>query len=179
MSTIADEPRFGGDLQNPNYYRLCYQLLVQYVNGARQNARGSDVSDVDRFSEEDLARGHGWARMLRRQTCEVLKQLEQRSPTPGWFDERRLSPPEQRLQRFLAGTVQPCTLLLTASWLVIEGQKSDAREHLGALETEQPWHRHTAPRRGFKIQEARCRRRTDPVVLPRLLQSRLLCRDGI
>ena len=153
MSIFENKPPFGEStlIADPNYYRLHYQLLVQYVSAARLETHSRDVADVKRFSPVALARGQEQSRVLLAGIHDTLKLLERWEMTPpGWFRKSRLGAREQRLQQFLAGTVEPCTMLLFASWLLIDGRTDDARGYVATLASHPQWHRYQLRRRRLR-----------------------------
>jgi hypothetical protein len=186
MSTPAQQQPGGGQstaspngasslryLQNPNYYRLLYQLLVQYTSDIRQQACNEDVSNVadlrGAFSASERESGWESAVELLEATDGQLARLQARELRQGllgrlmsepktlhmdaWGPEQssklgqKLTSQELRLQRFLAGTVEPCAQLLIAGWCLLEKMPSKSNAHIEALK---PRYERLTPRKRLK-----------------------------
>jgi hypothetical protein len=93
-------------LRDPNYYRLSYQLVAQEANHAI-------APSIDRPADPTL-RGRTAERLVD-EIDKELNDLERRQRRARWRPLKSLKVPELRLQRFLAGTVEPCTLLIVAA----------------------------------------------------------------
>jgi tetratricopeptide (TPR) repeat protein len=112
-------------IADADYYRLGYQLAAQLMNRAADSeatrdsrSRGGAPAIVD---DDPLA----VARRLRDDARTVLAWYEQRGRSAlRW---RRPSAQEERLQMFLAQTVEPCCALLAARCLHRRGRADEAQ----------------------------------------------------
>ncbi len=86
-------------LSNPDYFRMSYQLVAQEAN----HAALAKVSDMQRTQTAERLAGD---------IDQALSSFEFRQRVARWRPWEALDVPELRLQRFLAGTVEPCTLLI-------------------------------------------------------------------
>jgi hypothetical protein len=107
--SAAERNPSAGYLRDANYYRLYYQLVAQEAHLA-----SSDGGD----SVERSGRAWHLAEEVAR-TLDIFYRRQHRAlfmPTQG------LNGAELRLQRFLAGTVEPCTWLIIAVGNADDGQ---------------------------------------------------------
>jgi hypothetical protein len=105
MSDLARQRPAAPYLRESNYYRLAYQLAAQQAHGGSlaevESVEGRDPSKTAEDLVADIARILGW--------------FELRQARARFRPKLALSASELRLQRFLAGTVEPCTLLILAA----------------------------------------------------------------
>jgi hypothetical protein len=91
-------------LRDPNYYRLAYQLAAQQAHeassGDGQRVEGDDPTKTAEGLVADIAN--------------ILGSFELRQSAARFRPKQALSVSELRLQRFLAGSVEPCVLLIIA-----------------------------------------------------------------
>jgi|GEM_PF-4494853 len=121
-------------IADADYYRLGYQLAAQLMNRAadaeaprESRSRGGAPPIVN---GDPLA----VAVRLREDARTVLAWYEHRSRTPLWW--RRPSAQEERLETFLAQTIEPCCALLAARCLHERGRDDEAAplvDHVLAL----------------------------------------------
>jgi hypothetical protein len=129
--TTPPEGRYRTDA---NYYRLAYQLAAQQLNravGIRERTikeRGA-IPRLHRLVGDDgISAGNEVAKNARL----VLDWYDSREKEARkwWPDQRKLKPPERRLQHFLSGTVEPCAILVVAGALVNHGKHDEAAAYL-------------------------------------------------
>jgi hypothetical protein len=101
-------PRFPAYLRDPSYYRLAYQLVALYANDASKWR--VDPARAVPPSRELLDEGIENAQELAQETRRVLDWFVWRQQ--GGWSGLRLDKQELRLQRFLAGTLEPCVDLV-------------------------------------------------------------------
>jgi hypothetical protein len=111
-------------LGDPNYYRLAYQLAAQYANWLLSlplaTKRGPESGDLLRSATEAAKRTAEDARRM-------LRWYEYKRSQRRWWQRKPKPLParEERLQRFLAGTVEPSAELLLAGMLLFsEGDEA-------------------------------------------------------
>jgi hypothetical protein len=117
-----------GYLRDPNFYRLGHQLVMLRANAAalwrwkrdeRFPAAGRPPL-TRRERSETITAGHREAVRLVDQTLDVLTWFEARDRTGSRLHD--LDAQERRLQRFLAGTIEPCITLAIAGFQLERAQ---------------------------------------------------------
>jgi hypothetical protein len=99
-------PNFPAYLRDPSYYRMAYQLVALYANEGSESRSSAESGPASKPVQDE---GIRHAEELAEQMRQVLDWFEWRQQ--GGWSRLRLDKQELRLQRFLAGTVEPCVAL--------------------------------------------------------------------
>jgi hypothetical protein len=114
-------------LEEPNYFRLLYQIARTKVNEALRLHETGSEGDGQRAALL-MAEGSEIASELRILIKDALAKYESRKARLRWWRPwlEDLTPREERIFRLLEHTVLPCTDLLIAATLLHSGQTQDA-----------------------------------------------------
>jgi len=108
--------------EDPNYYRILYQLAAQNLSAATDPASQGSPGRVELLEQASFH-----AEKLRTLARNQLRRIDARPRSMG-HPFRGMAAPQGRLQEFLAATVVPCADLVIASVLVLQEGKPDAGE---------------------------------------------------
>jgi hypothetical protein len=145
---IVENPTVGHEyLNDPDYYRLGYQLAAQLVNSMHDSAQqkrpvlisARDIlfgetghRDKDSRSRTPRADAQQVAKPLLEEARSMRKWYKRREEAHWWQFSERLAPKEKRLREFLLRTVEPCLKLVIAASLR-EESPSEAEQIVSPL----------------------------------------------
>jgi hypothetical protein len=131
-------------LEEPNYYRLSYQLAAQRMHayldiranlgGESKASQESDKPAVQVIdAREFLLDAKATAAKLIAEARSMRSSIEHRAAQRTWVWEAGLGPREKRLEHFLSKTVEPSTELLLAGIVLEEGHSEEAEESVDSI----------------------------------------------
>jgi hypothetical protein len=116
-------------IEDPNYFRLAYQLAAMEVNAALDSKKRYSIGGREAAPDELLSRGEADAHVVIDQADQLLRlyaaKKNHRRRVVRWKHDR-LSSREERLERFLLRTLRPSAALVLAGALRFQGKTEEA-----------------------------------------------------
>jgi hypothetical protein len=116
-------------IEDPNYFRLAYQLAAMEVNAALDSKKRYRIAGREAAPDELLARGEEDAHVVIDQADRLLELYAGKKSRPRRvlrWRHAELSSREERLERFLTRTLRPSAALVLAGALRFQGRTEEA-----------------------------------------------------